>query len=108
MESKSQRNLYSVWYQIKQRCYNRRRKDYKYYGEKGVKMCDEWKHSFIAFQLWYRSNESGVEDVSLSVDRIDSQGDYCPNNCQLIPCSENSKRVVHSRDELGRFACCAV
>ena len=94
-------NLYSVWHSMKSRCENTNNPVYKYYGGKGVKVCDEWK-DYIGFSKWAYAN--GYEDskctkrgMRLSIDRINSNGDYCPNNCRWITVSENCKRAAEER-----------
>lgn len=81
--------LYNIWAAIKRRCYNPNVDAYKYYGGKGVVMCDEWKN-YKNFKAWALGNgyQSG-----LTIDRIDSNGNYCPDNCQWITFSENRARA---------------
>ena len=84
--------LYHVYYGIKQRCYNPKTKKYYLYGGKGVKICDEWINNYDAFKKW--SIENGyVPDSGLTIDRIDSSGDYSPDNCQWITRSQNSAKA---------------
>lgn len=81
--------LYHIHNKMISRCHNPLNKDYKYYGAKGVVVCNEWKSEdkgVIAFYEWANSN--GYEE-GLSVDRIDSNGNYEPNNCRWITMSEN-------------------
>lgn len=82
--------LYRIWSNIKSRCYNKNVRSYKDYGERGIKVCDEWLNSYEEFKLWAISN--GYSD-DLTIDRIDSDKDYCPNNCRWITASENSIRA---------------
>jgi hypothetical protein len=82
--------LYKVWKNAKTRCYLKNNQDYKSYGLKGIKVCDEWKHDFKAFYDWCLSNGWKKE---LVIDRIDPKKDYEPSNCQFITPSENSKKV---------------
>ena len=80
-------HLYGVWNGMKQRCNNPSVKGYRYYGAKGVKVCEEWGQ-FVPFRDWAMSN--GYEE-GLTLDRIDSDGDYCPSNCRWIPNSEQQR-----------------
>lgn len=81
-----QTKLYTVWHNIKARCSNLRRPDYKYYGGRGIRVCDEWKNDFIFFRNFALAN--GYKE-GLSIDRIDNDGDYEPLNVQFITLSEN-------------------
>lgn len=91
----SNTKLFRVWNGIKQRCYNKNVKGFKWYGGKGVSICEEWLE-FSAFYDWAVSH--GYID-GLSIDRIDPEGSYEPNNCRWITRSENSKRVVHKKQK---------
>lgn len=73
--------LYNIWLNMKQRCSNPRASHYEYYGGKGVSVCEEWKKSFSTFRDWALSN--GYED-GLTIDRIESDKDYCPENCRWV------------------------
>lgn len=71
--------LYSIWSHIKRRCTNTKNEYYNYYGGRGIKVCEEWLKDFDIFKNW--ALENGYQD-NLSIDRIDVNGDYEPNNCR--------------------------
>lgn len=73
---------------MKGRCYDKNDKSYKWYGEKGVKVYKEWIDNPKSFEIWALSN--GYED-NLTIDRIDENKDYCPENCRWISNSDNAK-----------------
>lgn len=82
--------LYRIWLQMKQRCYNEKNDAYKYYGGKGVCVCDEWRNDFSTFEQW--ANTNGYRD-DLTIDRINSNKNYEPSNCRWISRGENSARI---------------
>lgn len=73
--------LYGVWCAIKTRCYNPHSTYYNRYGGRGVYMCDEWKNDFTAFRDWAHKN--GYNE-GLSIDRIDNDRGYFPDNCRWV------------------------
>lgn len=86
--------LYRIWSNIKSRCQNPNVDNYGFYGGKGIAVCEEWSKSFQAFYDWAIAN--GYKD-DLTIDRKDSDGDYCPENCQWITQSENATRANNKR-----------
>lgn len=73
--------IYHIWKAMNQRCKNSNRKDFKNYGAMGISVCQEWsgKHGFENFYKW--AMENGYEQ-GLTIDRIDLNKDYEPNNCR--------------------------
>ena len=89
----SDSKIYSCWCEMKKRCYNKNNKRYNNYGGRGIKVCSEWKDSFESFYRW--AMENGYED-SLSIDRIDVNGDYCPSNCRWATSVEQTRNTTRN------------
>ena len=83
--------IYEQWKGIKKRCYNSKGKQYKDYGGRGINVCDDWKNSFLLYFKW--AMENGYSET-LSIDRINNENDYCPENCKFSTSKEqnNNKR----------------
>lgn len=100
------KTLYNRWKHIAERCNNPKRKDYRYYGAKGIRLSKEWNR-FKQFYEWFVNeaftyafeNQVDLEEVYsiVVVDRIDPMKDYCSANCRLITQTENLKRIVHKK-----------
>ena len=76
---KERKRLKSIYNGMRLRCYNENNVNYKYYGGKGVTICDEWLLSFENFFDWAINN--GYNE-NLTIDRIDSEKEYSPDNCK--------------------------
>lgn len=76
------------YYAIKKRCYNPKADNYPRYGGRGIKMCDEWLAEFDNFAEWAYSH--GYKE-GLTIERIDPNGDYCPDNCTFVTLEEQAR-----------------
>lgn len=96
----SKSTLYKAWCNMKARCFNTRRKDYCDYGGRGITMCEEWK-DFEVFKEWAMKNGFKEEKVKgkniLSLDRVDVNGNYCPDNCRWATDKEQANNKRNTR-----------
>lgn len=86
--------LFSIWIDMRRRCNTPTNKAYKYYGNKGIQVCNEWQDNFITFKFWAILN--GYQD-NLTIDRINHKGNYEPSNCQWLTLSENVAKSNRER-----------
>lgn len=85
--------LYHVWQTMKQRCDNPNADNYKFYGGRGITVCDEWRD----FQTFLNDMESSYPCRGYQIDRINENGNYEKSNCRWIKASENVRRANATR-----------
>lgn len=88
MHGQSNTRLYSIWSGIKNRCFNENEPAFKDYGGRGITVCQEWVDKFTAFEQWALNN--GYSE-SLTIDRINNNGNYEPDNCRWITNQQQSR-----------------
>lgn len=100
--------LYSVWTCMKQRCLNKNHKSYKDYGGRGITVCKEWL-DFEPFYNWAMVNgyDENAKFMQCTIDRIDVNGNYEPNNCRWVNNKEQSenKRTARRIEYNGEIHC---
>ena len=84
---------YNSWSSAKQRCTNSNNARYFSYGKRGIKMCDRWLNSFENFLL-----DMGKRPPNTSLDRINVNGDYCPENCRWATAIQQSNNTVKTTE----------
>lgn len=89
----SHSKLACIWYHMRSRCNNPNDTNYHRYGARGIMVCKEWEEDFLVFKAW--ADSTGYQD-GLTIDRIDPNGNYCPENCRWLTLSaqQNNKRTT--------------
>ena len=90
---KKRHNLLGIFYSMKERCYSKKHKSYNNYGARGIKICDEWLNNSSAFVNWALLNGYVY---GLQIDRINVNGDYCPDNCRFVTQNVNANNKTNN------------
>ncbi|WP_432717822.1 AP2 domain-containing protein [Staphylococcus equorum] len=87
--------IYQKWKGIKKRCYDSKAQNFKHYGGRGIKVCDEWKDDFVQFY----SDVGDVPFEGAELDRIDNNDDYKPSNCRWVnhQANSNNRRKYYNK-----------
>ena len=95
-ETKSR--LYKIWSNMKYRCYNSHSRSYKHYGGRGIEVCEEWKNDYQAFRDWAIENgyDSEAPMGQCTIDRINVNGNYEPDNCRWISDKEQQRNRTNN------------
>ena len=104
----SNTRLNRIWSSIKDRTLNIKTSQYINYGDRGITICDEWKNDFMSFYNWAILN-GYEENKGISIDRIDNDGNYEPNNCRWTTSTIQSRnRRIHTNNTSGFKGVCLV
>lgn len=91
--SSSNRRLHAIWVSMRERCRNKTSRNYRFYGAKGITVCQEWQ-DYIVFREWALSNGYAP---NLTIDRIKTNGPYEPDNCRWVTRADNARFKSNTR-----------
>lgn len=89
--------MYQTWKNMRRRCFDPTNKRWEHYGGRGITICQEW-NDYAVFRTWAMAN--GYAD-DLTIDRIDVNGNYCPENCRWVDAKTQANNV--SRNHMVEF-----
>ena len=97
----TEHKLYSTWIDMRRRCNNLNRHNYKYYGARGIKVCKRWNRSgglSLGFKAFVK--DVGPRPKGYELDRINNNGNYTPKNCKWVSHKENmnNRRKYKTRE----------
>ena len=91
--------IYSIWIDIKSRVFNSKSKSYNDYGGRGITLCDEW----LDVQNFYDWAMLNGYSEDLTIDRIDNDGNYCPENCRWVTQTIQSRNQRMQKNNISGF-----